>query len=189
MHSFKETRVMPYEASLINDIIMDIEKYPEFLPWCKKARIIEKNDDFLTAELFVEFKGFTESYVSKVITNSENNNYYIEVVAISGPFELLKNIWSIKQLDNGAKVDFSIDFAFSKELFNDKASLTFNVRDLLDQGGWKTETFNQTFYNDSEYRWRQRSYTLNFTYRFNQKKNQNRRQMRRGGYEDGSFDF
>ena len=85
--------------------------------------------------------------------------------------------------------NFSVDLAFSKELFNDNASLTFNVRDLLDQGGWKTETFNQTFYNDSEYRWRQRSYTLNFTYRFNQKKNQNRRQMRSGGYEDGGFDF
>ena len=85
--------------------------------------------------------------------------------------------------------NFSIDLAFSKELFNDNASLTFNVRDLLDQGGWKTETFNETFYNDSEYRWRQRSYTLNFTYRFNQKKNQNSRQMRSGGYEDGSFDF
>ena len=85
--------------------------------------------------------------------------------------------------------NFSVDLAFSKELFNDNASLTFNVRDLLDQGGWKTETFNQTFYNDSEFRWRQRSYTLNFTYRFNQKKNQNRRQMRSGGYEDGSFDF
>ena len=85
--------------------------------------------------------------------------------------------------------NFSVDLAFSKELFNDNASLTFNVRDLLDQGGWKTETFNQTFYNDSEYRWRQRSFTLNFTYRFNQKKNQNRRQMRSGGYEDGSFDF
>jgi outer membrane receptor protein involved in Fe transport len=85
--------------------------------------------------------------------------------------------------------NFSVDLAFSKEFFNDNASLTFNVRDLLDQGGWKTETFNQTFYNDSEYRWRQRSYTLNFTYRFNQKKNQNRRQMRSGGYEDGAFDF
>ena len=85
--------------------------------------------------------------------------------------------------------NFSVDLAFSKELFNDNASITFNVRDLLDQGGWKTETFNQTFYNDSEYRWRQRSYTLNLTYRFNQKKNQNRRQMRSGGYEDGAFDF
>ena len=85
--------------------------------------------------------------------------------------------------------NFSVDLAFSKELFNDNASLTFNVRDLLDQGGWKTETFNETFYNDSEFRWRERSFTLNFTYRFNQKKNQNRRQMRSGGYENGAFDF
>ncbi len=85
--------------------------------------------------------------------------------------------------------NLSIDLAFSKELFNDNASLTFNVRDLLDQGGWKTETFNQTFYNDSEFRWRERSFTLNFTYRFNQKKNQNRRQMRGRGYENGTFDF
>ena len=127
MHSFKETRVISYEASLINEIIIDIEKYPEFLPWCKKARIIEKNNDFLTAELFVKFKGFTESYVSKVITSSENDNYYIEVVAISGPFELLKNIWSIKQLDNGAKVDFYIDFAFKSRILDLVMGMVFSV--------------------------------------------------------------
>ena len=87
------------------------------------------------------------------------------------------------------KGQFSIDLAFSKDLFNDKASLTFNVRDLLDQRGWDIETFNQTFYNNSSYRWAQRSFTLNFTYRFNQKKGQNRRQMRNRGFEGGGFDF
>ena len=85
--------------------------------------------------------------------------------------------------------DFSIDIAFSKELFKDKATLTLNIRDLLDQRGWRNETFNENFYNDFEFRWSQRSATLNLTYRFNQKKNQNRRQMRRGGFEGGGFDF
>ena len=85
--------------------------------------------------------------------------------------------------------DFSIDLAFSKELFKDKATLTLNIRDLLDQRGWRNETFNEDFYNDFEFRWSQRSATLNLTYRFNQKKNQNRRQMRRGGFEGGGFDF
>lgn len=127
MHSFQETRVMPYKASLINEIIMDIEKYPAFLPWCKKARIVAKNDNFLTAELFIEFKGFTESYVSKVITSSENDSYYIEVVAISGPFKLLKNIWAIKQLDYGAKVDFSIDFAFKSRILDMIIGMVFSV--------------------------------------------------------------
>ena len=84
--------------------------------------------------------------------------------------------------------DFSIDLAFSKELFNEKATLTLNIRDLLDQRGWRNETFNENFYNDFEYRWSKRSITLNFTYRFNQKKNQNRRQLR-GGYDGGGFDF
>ena len=85
--------------------------------------------------------------------------------------------------------DFSIDLAFSKELFKDKATLSLNIRDLLDQRGWRNETFNENFYNDFEFRWSQRSATLNLTYRFNQKKNQNRRQMRRGGFEGGGFDF
>ena len=84
--------------------------------------------------------------------------------------------------------DFSIDLAFSRELFKDKASLTLNISDLLDQRGWRTETFNDTFYNNSEWRWRRRSFTLNFTYRFNQKKNQNRNQQRQS-YDDGSFEF
>lgn len=127
MHSFQETRVMPYKAKLINEIIMDIEKYPEFLPWCKKAKIIEKNNDFLTAELFLEFKGFTESYVSKVITNTKNDNYCIEVVAISGPFKLLKNAWAIKQLDNGTKVDFSIDFVLKSRILDMIVGMVFSA--------------------------------------------------------------
>lgn len=127
MHSLQETRVMPYKAKLINEIVMDIEKYPEFLPWCKKAKIIEENDSFLTAELFLEFKGFTESYVSKVITNAKNGNYYIEVVAISGPFKLLKNVWAIKQLDNGAKVDFSIDFVLKSRILDMIVGMVFSA--------------------------------------------------------------
>jgi len=84
--------------------------------------------------------------------------------------------------------DFSIDLAFSKELFNEKASLTLNVRDLLDQRGYRTKSFNETFYSNSEWRWRKRSFTLNFTYRFNQKKNQDRRQQQES-YDDEAMEF
>ena len=84
--------------------------------------------------------------------------------------------------------DFSIDLAFSKELFKEKASLTLNVRDLLNQRGWSSKTFNETFYNSSEFRWSKRSFTLNFTYRFNQKKNQYKIQQQQS-YDDESFQF
>ena len=127
MHSFRETRIMPYKADLIDQIIMDIEKYPEFLPWCQKARIISKSDDFLTAELSVEFKGFTEKYVSKVNRDVKNGEYFIEVVAISGPFKLLRNIWSIKELDNAAEVDFSIDFEFKSRILDLVIGMVFST--------------------------------------------------------------
>ena len=118
---------MPYKADLIDQVIMDIEKYPEFLPWCQKARIISKSDDFLTADLCVEFKGFTENYVSKVNRDAKNGEYYIEVVAISGPFKLLRSIWSIKQLDNGAEVDFSIDFQFKSRILDMVIGMVFSA--------------------------------------------------------------
>jgi hypothetical protein len=84
--------------------------------------------------------------------------------------------------------NFSIDLAFSKELFKEKASLTLNVRDLLNQRGWRSKTFNETFYNSSEHRWAKRSFTLNFTYRFNQKKNQDRR-LQQESYDDEAMGF
>ena len=68
--------------------------------------------------------------------------------------------------------DISIDMGLSKDLFKENATISLNVKDLLDQRGWKNETFNDNFYNDYEFRWGVRRIVLNFIYRFNQKKNQ-----------------
>ena len=110
MRSFQETRIMPYDAGLIYNIVMDIEKYPQFLPWCSSAVILSKNEEYLTAKLVVEFKNFSESYVSKVFSHQTSEGYDIEVQAISGPFRYLRNIWQIKSLNNASEVKFSIDF-------------------------------------------------------------------------------
>ena len=127
MHSFKDTRNMPYSASLINSIVLDIEKYPEFLPWCSKAKIISKNDDYLTAELEVSFKGFAEIYVSKVYHTSTDGQYLIEVVAISGPFKYLKNVWSINSENKHSEVKFSIDFEFKSRILDMVIGVIFST--------------------------------------------------------------
>ena len=67
MHSFQETRVLPYSASIINEVITDIEKYPEFLPWCKSAKILSNDDFCIIAELIISFQGFVEKYKSRVL--------------------------------------------------------------------------------------------------------------------------
>lgn len=127
MHSFTETRNMPYSASLINSIVLDIEKYPEFLPWCSKAKIISKNDDYVTAELEITFKGFTESYISKVYHTMTDEQYLIEVVAISGPFKHLKNVWSINNANNCSEVKFSIDFEFKSRILDMVIGMIFST--------------------------------------------------------------
>ena len=127
MRSFSESRIMLADAKLVCDVVMDIEKYPEFIPWCSDAKILSDCEDFLLAELFVEFKGFKESYVSKVKKSYEKGEYKIEVVAISGVFRILNNVWVIKQLDNATKVDFSIDFEFKSRILEVIIGMIFSV--------------------------------------------------------------
>ncbi|RNC90197.1 MAG: TonB-dependent receptor [Allomuricauda sp.] len=75
---------------------------------------------------------------------------------------------------------FSLDLAFSKDLFKEKASLAFNISDVFNSRRRVSETITPFFVNDSEFQWRVRSYNLAFTYRFNQKK-------RRGGERQRDF--
>ena len=77
---------------------------------------------------------------------------------------------------------FSTDLAFSKDLFEEKASLALRVSDLFNSRKRISESFTSNFRSDSEFQWRQRTYTMSFTYLFNQQKNQ---RQRRGGQGNG----
>jgi coenzyme Q-binding protein COQ10 len=116
MPALKQTKILPYKAKQIYELVMDIEKYPEFLPWCKKAKIIEIiSDENLRADLLVNFKSFFEKYRSDVIhKKTAQNIYFVDVVAIEGPFKKLINQWKIRDLENGeCEVEFFIDFEFN----------------------------------------------------------------------------
>lgn len=126
MHSLRNTRLMPYSAEFIKDIIMNIESYPLFLPWCSSAAILSKNDSFVTAKLDIVFKGFSESYISKVIQEEDKDKYTIIVEAISGPFEFLKNIWTIDKNNDMSKVYFSIDFQLKSKILDIMIGIVFS---------------------------------------------------------------
>ncbi len=66
MHISDDTQKLPYSTEQLFDLVIDIERYPEFLPWCRAARILERGENRLLAELVVCFKHITESYVSEV---------------------------------------------------------------------------------------------------------------------------
>jgi len=81
----------------------------------------------------------------------------------------------------------SINLAFSKDIFKDKATLGFNVSDLFNSRKRQSFTQTETFTSSSEFQWRERQFTLSFTYRFNQKK-QRQRGNREGGFGDDDFE-
>lgn len=127
MHSFRETRIMHHDAEFIAKIIMDIEEYPAFLPWCNSASILSRDEDSITAILEVSFKGFKESYTSKVVLDENANSYKINTQAISGPFKYLENIWDIRQIENGCEINFSIDFKFKSSILDIVMGAIFSI--------------------------------------------------------------
>jgi coenzyme Q-binding protein COQ10 len=105
-----------FSAEEMFALVTDVASYPEFLPWCKKAKIIEIiSDENLRADLLVNFKSFFEKYRSDVIhKKTAQNIYFVDVVAIEGPFKKLINQWKIRDLENGeCEVEFFIDFEFN----------------------------------------------------------------------------
>ena len=118
MRSFRQSQIIPYDADLIYKIIMDIESYPDFLPWCSSATIISKDANSLQSELFVSFHGISQSYISQVSSRKTEGGYEVKAISNTGPFKSLENIWRIKSLNNGTKVEFSIDFEFKSLILN-----------------------------------------------------------------------
>ncbi|MBU6338959.1 MAG: type II toxin-antitoxin system RatA family toxin [Rickettsiales bacterium] len=117
MPSLTEKKILPYSAKQIYSLVMDIEKYPEFLPWCKQAKIIEvKSDENLIADLLINFKNFFEKYRSDVKHGiDENGDYFVDVVAIEGPFKYLSNKWKFKKMPDSSscEIEFFIEFQFN----------------------------------------------------------------------------
>ncbi len=128
MPKFQEIKKLNYKVQEIFDLVMDIEKYPEFLPWCKKAQIIAFNsENNLQADLLINFKGFMEKYRSDVsFFQDEYKNYIVESIAIQGPFKKLFSKWKISKIDeNSCEVEFEIEFEFNSFILQKMIGLIF----------------------------------------------------------------
>lgn len=113
MPQHAEKRFLPYTQEQLFDLVADVERYPEFLPWCVGARILRRDGDVLTADLIVGFKMLRETFTSKVTLNRLSD---IQVEYQKGPFKHLRNIWNFIPRDGGCEIDFYIDFEFKSRL-------------------------------------------------------------------------
>lgn len=121
MPSYTETRVLPFSPQQLFALVIDIEKYPEFLPWCRAARIVSREaDDAFLGELMISFSHLTERYTSRVaaVPPEANEEGRIEVSLVHGPFTHLSNHWRFVPHPQGTELHFAVDFAFKSKLLN-----------------------------------------------------------------------
>jgi coenzyme Q-binding protein COQ10 len=124
MPTHAERRRLPYTAEQLFDLVADVERYPEFLPWCVAARIRERNERLLVADLVIGFKMIRERFTSRVELDHPKG---IDVTYSEGPFKYLNNHWSfIPEPDGGCVIDFFVDFEFRSRMLQKLIEVLFN---------------------------------------------------------------
>ncbi len=131
MESHSETKHFPYTIEQLYTLVADVERYPEFIPWCQAIRILKRDPEgqWLEAQMIIGFKGIKESYTSRVSMtppDSTNGDAKIEVRLVSGPFSVLNNDWHFIAEEKGSRIEFMIEFAFASKTLEKLLGLFFH---------------------------------------------------------------
>lgn len=124
MPGISEVRRLPWSAEQMFDLVADVGRYAEFLPWVVATRVRSDSDTEMIADMMVGFNALREKFTSKVIKERPNR---IEVVYIDGPMRDLDNVWQFRPLeDGGCEVEFCVDFTFRNAVFEALAGQYFD---------------------------------------------------------------
>lgn len=106
------------------DLVADIGRYDEFLPWVQAMRVRSQEGNVVTADMVVGFKMVRERFTSQVTLDRPQR---LHVDYISGPLKYLKNDWVFRPADDGGcDIDFSVDFEFNNRMFERLAGMFFH---------------------------------------------------------------
>jgi len=123
-----ETRFLPYTAEQMYDLVADVARYPEFLPWTAAARVREVRQEgegqVMLADMVIAFKVFRERYLSRVTLTREPMR--IDSAFVEGPFRALHSVWTFAPADGGCEVSFTVDFEFRSRILQTAATVFFN---------------------------------------------------------------
>lgn len=130
MPTHSETRHLPYTAQQMYDLVADVGRYPEFLPWTAAARIRREEPQpdgsvLLEADLVISFKVFRERFGSRVVLWPEAKK--IDTEYLDGPFRYMKSNWAFTdRADGGCDVYFFVDFEFKNAILQKIIGVVFN---------------------------------------------------------------
>jgi len=124
MPRHSETRHLPYSPDQLFDLVADVGRYSEFLPWVAAVRIRSDSDTLMVADLVVGFKAIKETFTSRV---TKQRPHSITVEYVEGPLKYLKNDWTFEPDGRGGTLlSFCVDFAFKSRIFETIAGQMFD---------------------------------------------------------------
>ena len=120
---------MPYTARQMYDLVADVLRYPEFIPWIAAARIRSvtpraDGTQLMEADLVVSFKVFREKFGSRVLLDEPNLT--IDIEYLDGPFKYLRSRWQFRDAPGGCAVEFFVDFEFRNAVLSKVIGVVFN---------------------------------------------------------------
>lgn len=125
MPRHSETRQMPYSPEQMFDLVADVGRYGEFLPWVVAVRVQSNSETEMVADLIVGFKALRERFTSRV---HKERPHHILVDYLEGPLKHLSNDWKFRPDGKGGTlVDFCVDFAFKNRMFEALAGQMFDM--------------------------------------------------------------
>jgi len=122
MPTHAEQRVLPYTPEQMYALVADVERYPEFLPWCVGARIRERRADLIVADLIIGFRMFRERFTSRVKLTPPRR---LDVEYTEGPFRYLTNYWIFDPVPGGCRIDFFVEFEFKSRILQKVIEMLF----------------------------------------------------------------
>jgi coenzyme Q-binding protein COQ10 len=124
MPRHSETRHLPYTSEQLFDMVADVSRYDEFLPWVVAVRVRSSSETETVADLIVGFSAFKERLTSRVMKQRPDR---IVVDYVEGPLKYLHNEWRFERAgDGGTNLHFAVDFAFRSRLFEALAGQMFD---------------------------------------------------------------
>ncbi len=112
MPIINRSALLPYPAATVFEIVNDVARYPDFLPWCAQAEVLAASESEVVAELALRTRGVTERFTTRNLLVPHER---IELQLVSGPFRDLRGAWTFLRLgaDEGCKVSLLLEFEFS----------------------------------------------------------------------------
>ena len=115
MPGIREVRRLPYSAEQMFDLVADVGRYPEFLPWIMATRVRSDSGTEMMADMLIGFSAIREKFTSRV---EKRRPEEISVHYVDGPLRDLDNVWLFRPAGESAcEIDFSVEFTFRNSLF------------------------------------------------------------------------